>query len=97
MAARLRPQQVQNTRDLIGTTQLVKRLMKHALANKDVMTKSQVQAANILLRKTVPDLNHNEVDQNVTVNLIDVIRTIEHKRDSKDLRALEDLSTTIRN
>ena len=40
----------------IQTTAIVKRLVKHTLANEDVMTASQINAAKILLAKTMPDL-----------------------------------------
>ena len=45
----------QKVRDRIRTSLLVKRLENHAL-NKNEMTKSQVQAATALLKKTLPDL-----------------------------------------
>ena len=51
------------TREKIRTTQLVKRLTAHALGEKDpqskkvvMLTATQVRAIEILLRKTIPDL-----------------------------------------
>jgi hypothetical protein len=63
MAARLNPQHDERTRTKIQTSQLVNRLMAHALGDVE-MTPTQVRAAEVLLRKTLPDLSN--VDQNVT-------------------------------
>ena len=48
-------------RKKIATSQLINRLSKHALADTDIMTASQIKAAEILLRKTFPDLQVNEI------------------------------------
>lgn len=55
MAARLNPAHDERTRAKIQTSQLVNRLFSHA--NGDVeMTATQVRAAEVLLKKTLPDL-----------------------------------------
>lgn len=67
MAARINPRADERTRDLIRTTQLVKRLEAFALRENDPqndkpvkMTPSQVKAAVALLKKTLPDLQNIE-------------------------------------
>lgn len=75
MAARLNPQQDARTRDLIRTTQLVKRLEGFALRENDPqtdkpvkMTPGQVKAAIALLKKTMPDLQNIEGGLDVRVS-----------------------------
>jgi len=60
MPARLNPEHDTRTRSKIQTSQLVNRLMKHA-NGKCEMSQTQVRAAEILLRKTLPDLNATEM------------------------------------
>ncbi|RLA23551.1 MAG: hypothetical protein DRQ62_06200 [Gammaproteobacteria bacterium] len=60
MAVRSRLEQQQHVRDKIQTTQLVKRLMLHSLADGDIMTTSQVHAARVLLNKVIPDMKEVE-------------------------------------
>ena len=55
MAARNKATHDYKTREKIQTSQLVNRLTSHALSDEDVMTTSQVRAAEILLKKTLPD------------------------------------------
>jgi len=56
--------------DAIETTKLVRRLGDHAF-NRIEMTQTQIQAARILLGKTIPDLkaieHSGEIDQNLRV------------------------------
>ena len=55
MAARLDPKHDARTRSKIQTSQLINRLMKHA--NGEVqMESTQIKAAEILLKKALPDL-----------------------------------------
>lgn len=56
MAARRNLQQDANTRAKIQTSQLINRLNDNA-NGKIEMTNSQVKSAEILLRKTLPDLS----------------------------------------
>jgi len=79
MAVRSRLEQQQHVRDKIQTTQLVKRLMLHALKEDgDLMTTSQVNAAKILLNKVIGDQSNitldavidAQVDNNWTVEYI---------------------------
>lgn len=61
MAARtLRPRHSDEIRKKIQASQLVNRLTAHALGEIE-MTASQVRAAEILLRKSVPDLTAMEL------------------------------------
>lgn len=67
MAARKnRIKQSDDTRAKIQASQLIKRLTTHALGDDELMTVSQVNAAKILLGKTLPDLKaleHSTVDE----------------------------------
>lgn len=56
MAARLRARHQDEIRTKIQASQLVNRLTAHALG-KTEMTPTQVKAAEILLRKSMPDLS----------------------------------------
>lgn len=51
---------IEEARRKIRTTQLINRLQNHALGKVD-MTKSQVTATGILLRKSLPDLVSTEL------------------------------------
>ncbi len=55
MAARLNPAHDQRTREKIQTSQLINRLMDHA-NGKCEMSPTQVRAAEILLKKVIPDV-----------------------------------------
>ena len=69
MAARKRKGLSEATRTRIKTTMLVKRLTEHALGGEDLMTVSQVNAARILLNKTLPDLSSIDMNADVSVSL----------------------------
>jgi len=57
MAARKQRWHPDEVRKRIQTTQLLNRLNTHAISEKPgIMDASQIQAANILLRKVLPDL-----------------------------------------
>ena len=57
MAARKQRWHPDEVRKRIQTSQLINRLNDHALCQNDVkMDKTQISAANILLRKVLPDL-----------------------------------------
>jgi len=60
MAARLRPRHQDEIREKIRAAQLVKRLEDHVLKDAE-MTKTQVSAAGILLKKCIPDLSVSEL------------------------------------
>jgi hypothetical protein len=60
MAARLNPSHDQRTRDKIKTSQLINRLMTHVNGDCD-LSATQVRAAEILLKKTLPDLGSVEL------------------------------------
>ena len=61
MAVRDRLQHDENTRKKIQVSQIINRLTKHTLADEDIMTSSQVNAAKVLLGKVLPDLRQSEV------------------------------------
>ena len=54
--------------DAISTTKVIKLLNKQALGEAE-MTAKQIQAAQILLRKTLPDLKVSEVEHSGNVTL----------------------------
>jgi hypothetical protein len=55
MASRLNPKHDQKTREKIQTTQLINRLISHVNGSAE-LSATQVRAAEILLKKTLPDL-----------------------------------------
>lgn len=58
MAARLNLRQMEQTREAIRTTQLVKRLQDFALGEPDVeIDGGRLKAIEVLLRKSLPDLS----------------------------------------
>jgi len=59
MAARLRARHQDEIRKKIQASQLVNRLTNHALG-KEEMSATQVRAAEILLKKSMPDLSQVE-------------------------------------
>ena len=62
MAARKRDWTPDVVRQKIRTSMLINRLQNHVLGRLD-MTKTQIQAANILLRKTLPDMIAQTVER----------------------------------
>lgn len=56
----------------IQASQLINRLQNNALAEKPVMDAGQIQCANILLRKSIPDLTSTVIEGNPD-------RPLEHK------------------
>lgn len=60
MAARLDPAHDERTRAKIQTSQLINRLLSHANGDAD-MSATQIRAAEILLKKTLPDLQAVEL------------------------------------
>ena len=60
MAARNRVGLSENTRQRIKTTMIVERLMDHIDGSIE-LTATQISAANILLKKTLPDLSATDI------------------------------------
>ncbi len=65
MAARIRrgtkdAPWAQVVRDRIQVSQLINRLEKNALSEKELMTTGQIRSAEILLKKVVPDLSQSD-------------------------------------
>lgn len=58
MATRKNTRIDQKSREKIQASQLINRLNKHALSDEEIMTSSQIRAAEILLKKTLPDLTN---------------------------------------
>lgn len=68
MAARFTKNVAQHTREKIQTTQIVNRLYNHILGKLE-LSATQVKAADILLKKTMPDLSAidiNAIVENIT-------------------------------
>lgn len=76
MAARNRPGLSENTRLRIKTTKIVQRLHDHVFHDGDLMTVSQVNAARILLNKTLPDLTESDIKQFATGQM--TIQIVKH-------------------
>lgn len=79
MAIRKNTRLDQKSRDKIQASQLVNRLNKHALSDEEIMTSSQIRAAEILLKKILPDLSNmefkdeegnNTLPTTITVNVV---------------------------
>ena len=68
MATRKNTRIDQKTRDKIKASQIINRLTKH-VNNEDpeteVMSQSQIKAAEILLKKVLPDLKQIDIDGEV--------------------------------
>ena len=64
------------TRSKIKTSQIINRLVNHILGAVE-MTNTQVRAAEILLNKTLPNLQHRTGDQDVTVTYVDYLAALE--------------------
>ena len=79
MAARKNTRIDQKSRDKIQCSQLINRLNKHALSDEEIMTASQIRAAEILLKKKLPDLTNTTFEdedgnstlpQAITINVV---------------------------
>lgn len=94
MAARLSKTVDERTRLKIQTTQLVKRLTSHALGEQE-MTSTQIRAIEILLKKSLPDLQNIEIsgDQNNPLNMKWTVEVTDSKPNhSAEIRAIKDHS-----
>jgi hypothetical protein len=83
MAARIRKKHQEETRARIQTSQLINRLQNHALSEEvNELKPSQLRAIEILLKKSLPDLQSTEItgDSDAPVNL-KVITGIPKKSD----------------
>lgn len=70
MASRVRKiRHDDETRAKIKTSQLINRLYGHAVGEIE-MTPTQVRAAEVLLKKTLPDLTAAEITQDTTVRYV---------------------------
>ena len=76
MAARLTKRLATQTRDGIQTSMILRRVQAHALGTLE-MTVTQLRAAEILLRKTLPDLQ--SITHDGTINMGDA-RTLTHEQ-----------------
>ena len=62
MAARIRKKHQEETRARIQTSQLINRLQNHALSEEvNELKPSQLRAIEILLKKSLPDLQSTEI------------------------------------
>lgn len=76
MAARLRPRHQDEIRDKIKTSQLVNRLENHVFGEIE-LSASQIRGIEILLNKTLPNLQSTELSGSEDNPL--TIQTIERK------------------
>jgi hypothetical protein len=80
MAARKRDWTPERVREKIRTSMLINRLQNH-VAGRLEMSKTQIQAAGILLRKTLPDMIAQQVER----------RPLETMRDDELLATLHSI------
>lgn len=69
MAKRKRLFHPQEIKDKIQTSQLINRLQKNALSDKEFMTPGQIASANSLLDRVVPKLKAIDHSGEVSVNV----------------------------
>jgi hypothetical protein len=69
MAVRKNLRHDEKTRAKIQTSQLINRLTAHALGEVEMST-SQVRAAEVLIRKTLPDLSAVDMNHDATDDLL---------------------------
>lgn len=79
MPARMRKTHQDDVRTKIQTSQLVNRLTDHALGKVE-LTATQVQAINILIKKTLPDLTSVEGTLKADVNVSAVTHRVIDER-----------------
>lgn len=48
-------------REKIKTSQIINRLIENTMADEEVMTSGQIRSAEILLKKTIPDLSATDL------------------------------------
>ena len=73
---------MQKTRDKIRATKLVTRLQEHVLGEVEMST-SQVRAAEMLLKKILPDLSSVEMKAEIEAAVTEVRKTVvDPKRDN---------------
>ena len=75
MAARLRKNHDAETRKRIQTSQLINRLHNHALGKNKMIT-TQVRAAEVLLKKVLPDLQVTQLTGDPDKPLISQVKQI---------------------
>jgi hypothetical protein len=76
VARRLQLKHTAETRQKIQTSQLINRLTDHAFGKVE-MSATQVRAAEILLRKTIPDLSTYHIDGQVTHSFTGFLQRLE--------------------
>ncbi len=90
MAARNRKGLSENTRARIQTTMIVKRLEDHILGKVE-MKPSQVQAASVLIKKTLPDLQAIRVQNDALNNPLGSMTYDEIQAELEEIRRLAEI------
>ncbi len=75
---RLNPKHDEKTRSKIQTSQIINRLMKHVKGDVE-MGNSQIRAAEILLRKSLPDLQAIEYKDDTQNNVVIIYDDVPRK------------------
>jgi hypothetical protein len=83
MAARKNLTQLPRTREKIRTTMLIYRLQDFVL-RKCTMTPTQVRAAQLVLRKSLPDLKPIKVEYEAPPSYVDAIREANFRHEILD-------------
>lgn len=95
MAARTRRTELSDAwRQKIRTSMLINRLQNHVLGRIQ-MTSTQIRAAEILFRKTLPDLTSVEHSGEVKLGLVELLRSIGRGDSESDVTALEEQSRPV--
>lgn len=85
MAARLRKTHQDDVREKIQASQIINRLSGH-VSGEIEMSPTQVRAAEILLKKTLPDLSGVEIsgDEENPIHTVSRVELVALSADSKD-------------
>lgn len=88
MAARTKAEHNQKTIERIRASQLINRLVAHVLSEDGLLNSSQVRAAEILLRKVIPDLAHTtgEVKHSMVDDLTERLMAAKERTDAQRSR-----------
>lgn len=72
MATRNKLMQTEGTRLKIKTSQIINRLQNHIFDKDVIITATQMKAAEILLKKSLPDLTHSDISLDPNANKLEV-------------------------
>lgn len=97
--ATISPETDARWRARIETTKIINRLYEHVSGKID-LTATQVRAAEILLRKVIPDLSTNHIEGHVEHSFVEILRVIAERRGGDALwpvRGISEKPASLRN